>query len=256
MDYVTSAEGTQIAYHQIGSGRPVVVVVGALSTAASARPLAEAFALAGLRGVSWDRRGRGDSGDTAPYAPEREVEDLRAVILAVGGDAVVLGHSAGAVLALLAAGAGLSMTHLFVSEPPLRFGEDEPPADLADRLQALIDHDQPAEAVLTFQRENVRLPESMIEQLRGSADFAEMLPLARTTVYDTQLIASDSLRRPQCSAPASRQRCFTGSRPHRSSSPPATGSRRPCQSQISWSCLNRTTMTSTPPAPCVRCWLV
>lgn len=105
MSYAMSSDGTQIAYHPIGSGRPVIIVGGALSTAASGRPLAEAFAAAGLQGVCWDRRGRGDSGDTAPYAPEREVEDLRAVVDAVGGDAVVLGHSAGAVLALLGAGA-------------------------------------------------------------------------------------------------------------------------------------------------------
>lgn len=196
MDYVRSADGTPIAYYRTGVGRPVVLVVGALSTAASARPLAEAFAAAGLQGVCWDRRGRGDSGDTAPYAPQREVEDLRAVVDAVGGGAVVLGHSAGAVLALLAAGAGVPMTHLFVSEPPLRFGEDEPPADLAERLQALVDEGQPAEAVLPFQRENVRLTEPMIEQLRDSPDFAGLVPLAQTTVYDTLLIASVSTPTP------------------------------------------------------------
>ncbi len=192
MDHTYSADGTQIAYQQIGSGRPVVVVGGALSTAAQARPLAEAFAAAGLRGVCWDRRGRGDSGDTAPYAPEREVEDLRAVVDAAGGDAVVLGHSSGAVLALLAAGSGVPMNHLFVSEPPLRFGEDEPPDDLAERLQTLVDQGQQAEAVVTFQRENVRLPEPMIEQLRASPVFAGLVPLAQTTVYDTMLVASVS----------------------------------------------------------------
>ena len=196
MDHATSADGTRIAYHQIGSGRPVVIVTGALSTAASARPLAEAFAAAGLQGVCWDRRGRGDSGDTAPYAPEREVEDLQAVIEAVGGDAVVLGHSAGAVLSLAAAGAGVPMTHLFVSEPPLRFGADEPPAGLAERLQTLVDEGRRAEAVLAFQRENVRLPEPIIEQLRNSPEFAAMVPLAQTTVYDTLLIVAVSTPTP------------------------------------------------------------
>ncbi len=196
MEYARSADGTQLAYHQIGSGRPVVVVGGALSTAVSARPLAEAFAAAGLQGVCWDRRGRGDSSDTAPYAPAREVEDLRAVIDAVGGDALVLGHSAGAVLALLAAGAGVSMTHLFVSEPPLRFGDDEPPADLAERLQDLVDEGHHSEAVVTFQRENVRLPEPIIEQLRTSPVFADLVPLAQTTVYDTLLVASVSTPTP------------------------------------------------------------
>lgn len=196
MDHVTSADGTRIAYEQVGTGQPVVVVVGALSTAESARPLAEAFAEAGHRGVCWDRRGRGSSGDTAPYAPQREVEDLRAVVEAVGGDAVVLGHSAGAVLALLAAGSGVPMSHLFVSEPVLRFGVDEPPADLAGRLQALVDAGRPAEAALLFQRQNVRLPEPMVEQLLAGPDFAAMVPLAQTTVYDTELIASVSTPTP------------------------------------------------------------
>ncbi len=196
MPHATSADGTQIAYQQTGSGQPVIVVVGALSTAASGRPVAEAFAAAGMRGVCWDRRGRGDSGDTAPYAPEREVEDLRAVIDAVGGEAVVLGHSAGAVLAFLGAGAGVPMSHLFLSEPVLRFGEDEPPTDLADRLQGLVDEGRPAEAVVTFQRENVRLTEPMIERLLVSRDFAELVPLAQTTVYDTRLVDSVSTPTP------------------------------------------------------------
>jgi pimeloyl-ACP methyl ester carboxylesterase len=197
MTQTTSADGTSIAYHQFGSGRPVIVVGGALSTAASGRPLAEAFGAAGLQGVCWDRRGRGDSGDTAPYAPEREVEDLRAVVGALGGDAVVLGHSAGAVLALLAAGAGVPMRHLFVSEPVLRFGEDEPPADLADRLQTLVDAGRLAEALVTFQRENVRLTEAQIEALMREPSFPSLVRLAQTTVYDTQLVASVSTPTPE-----------------------------------------------------------
>ena len=199
MDIAVSADGTQIAYHVIGSGRPVVVVAGALSTAAGGRPLAEALARAGLQGVCWDRRGRGDSGDagdTASYAPAREVDDVRAVVDAVGGRAAVLGHSSGAVLALLAAAAEVPMDHLFVSEPPLRFGEDEPPADLAGRLQALVDAGCRAEAVATFLRDNVRLPEQVIEQLRGAPDFAGLASLAQTTVYDTLLVASASTPTP------------------------------------------------------------
>lgn len=115
---------------------------------------------------------------------------------------MVLGHSAGAVLALLAAGAGVPMTHLLVSEPPLRFGEDEPPADLAERLQTLVDQGQLAEAVLTFQRENVRLSEPMIEQLQESPDFPGLVSLAQTTVYDTLLIASVSTPTPAMLGPA------------------------------------------------------
>ena len=170
----------------------MVFVGGALSTAEAAGPLATAFAEAGLQGVTYDRRGRGGSGDTAPYAPEREAEDLRAVIDAVGGAAGVLGHSSGAVLSLFAAAEGVAMTHLFLSEPPLRFGQNEPPADLADRLQALVDHGENEEAVLLFLREDVGMPEPAIEQLHASPAFAGFVPLAQTTVYDNRLVASVS----------------------------------------------------------------
>jgi pimeloyl-ACP methyl ester carboxylesterase len=187
-----SADGTQITYHRSGTGRPIVFVGGALSTAQAGGPLAAAFAEAGLQGITYDRRGRGDSGDTAPYAPEREVEDLHAVIDAVGGTAVVLGHSAGAVLSLLAAAEGVPMTHLFLSEPPLRFGQDEPPGDLAYRLQALADRGQNEETILLFLREDVGLPEPAIEQLRTSPTFAGLIPLAQSAVYDHRLVASVS----------------------------------------------------------------
>jgi hypothetical protein len=74
------------------------------------------------------------------------------VIDAVGGDAAVFGHSAGAVLALFAAGEGVPMSRLFLSEPPLRFGVDEPPPDLAERLQALVDAGSGEEAITLFLR--------------------------------------------------------------------------------------------------------
>jgi pimeloyl-ACP methyl ester carboxylesterase len=190
--HVDSVDGTRIAYHRYGSGRPVVIVGGALATAEAAAPLAAALAGSGLQGVTLDRRGRGDSGDTAPYAPESEVEDLRAVIEALGEPAVVFGHSAGAVLSWLAASRGVPMRHLFLSEPPLRFGQDEPPADLPDRLQSLVDQDRPEQAVLLFLRENVGLPETAVEQLRASEEFPRLVVLAQTTVYDTRLVASVS----------------------------------------------------------------
>ena len=122
MQHATSDDGTLIAFHQVGHGAPVVIVGGAFSTAEAGAPLAAALAAAGLSGVTVDRRARGNSGDTAPYAPAREAEDLAAVIDAIGGEAAVIGHSSGAVLALFAAAEGVPMTHLFLSEPPFRFG--------------------------------------------------------------------------------------------------------------------------------------
>ncbi len=192
MQHATSGDGTPIAFHQVGDGVPVVIIGGAFSTAEAGAALAAALAAAGLRGVTVDRRARGDSGDTAPYLPAREAEDLAAVINAIGGEAAVIGHSSGAVLALFAAAEGVPMKHLFLSEPPFRFGEGEPPADLPERLQALIDEGHADEAVVLFQREAVGLPDPVIEQIRSSPMFAALVPLAQSTVYDALLTSAVS----------------------------------------------------------------
>lgn len=188
MDTVTSADGTPITFHQTGDGPVVVIVNGALSTAADAAGLADALADAGFRAVTWDRRGRGSSGDAPGSTPERETEDLAAVIEATGGEAAVLGHSSGAVLALFAASVGVPVRALFLSEPPLRFGEGEPAPDLAERLQRLTDEGRAEEAVATFQIEGVELPREMVEGMRAAGQLAPLAPLAQSTVYDTRLV--------------------------------------------------------------------
>jgi pimeloyl-ACP methyl ester carboxylesterase len=186
MEHATSADGTPIAFDRIGSGHPVLIVGGAFSTADAGRPLAGALAEAGFQGVPIDRRGRGGSGDTPPYAPEREAEDLAAVIEVVGGRAAVLGHSSGAILSLFAAAQGVPVTHLFLSEPPFRF-EVEHAADLVQRLQAFIDAGHPEEVVTTFQREAVGLPEPVLEQIRSSPMFPSLVAVAQSVVYDETL---------------------------------------------------------------------
>ncbi len=187
MQHTTSADGTRIAFNPNGEGMPVVIIGGALSTAAASEPLAAALATAGLRGVTVDRRARGESGDTAPYAPQREAEDLEAVIDAIGGAAAVIGHSSGAVLTLLAAAEGVPITHLFLSEPPFRFGGAGPSSDVPERLQALIDAGRPDEAVTSFLREAVGLPDPAVEQIRASPAFPSLVPLAQSAVYDAVL---------------------------------------------------------------------
>jgi len=186
MEHVKSADGTPIAFEPFGSGTPVLIVGGAFSTAAAGHPLAAALAEAGLQGVALDRRGRGESGDSAPYAPEREAEDLAAVIEGVGGRAAVLGHSSGAILALFAAAEGVPVTHLFLSEPPFRFEVGHAP-DLVQRLQAFVDSGHPEEAVTTFQREAVGLPDPVVEQIRSSPMFASLVAVAQSVVYDETL---------------------------------------------------------------------
>jgi pimeloyl-ACP methyl ester carboxylesterase len=197
MEIATSADGTPIAYGQVGEGPVIVIVNGALSTASDAGPLASALVDVGFRAITWDRRSRGSSGDARGSAPEREVDDLAAVIDASGGRAIVLGHSSGAVLGLYAASLGVPIDALFLSEPPLRFGVDEPPDDLAERLQRLVDRGDFAEAIVTFQLENIGLPKDMVDEIRASDAFERLLPLAQSTVYDTELVGNVSTPTPE-----------------------------------------------------------
>src|SRR5215210_3793492 len=110
VEKVTSADGTSIAFERFGDGQPVIVVGGATCDRAMTRPLAEELAHHFMV-INYDRRGRGDSGDTKPYAIEREIEDLGALIAEAGGEASVYAHSSGAGLALHAAAHGLHIVN-------------------------------------------------------------------------------------------------------------------------------------------------
>src|SRR5918995_4024810 len=122
---VTSSDGTTIAFERLGNGPAVIVLGGQLADRALTRPTAEELAKH-FTVFNYDRRGRGDSGDTAPYAVEREIEDIEALIVEAGGTASVYSHSSGAALALHAAAAGLPITKLVLHEPPYNpEGEEE-----------------------------------------------------------------------------------------------------------------------------------
>ena len=197
MQTTTSADGTTIAFEQVGDGPPIVIVGGAFSVASDGDAIAAALAEAGFRAITVDRRGRGASGDKRGSVPEDEADDLAAVIQAIGGEAIVLGHSSGAVIGLYAASRGVPIRALFLSEPPFRFGVDDPDPLLADRLQKLVDDGQPEDAVVTFQLEGVELPAEMVESIRQSDLFATLVPLAQSTVYDARLTAQLSTPTPE-----------------------------------------------------------
>jgi pimeloyl-ACP methyl ester carboxylesterase len=108
---VTSRDATSIAYERIGAGPPVIIVVGAFNDRSAGAPLATVLA-PHFTVVTYDRRGRGASGDTTPYVVRREIEDLDAIIDSVGGAAAVVGYSSGAALGLKAAAAGSAITKL------------------------------------------------------------------------------------------------------------------------------------------------
>src|SRR5438874_1999643 len=135
MKKVISKDGTAIAFDRSGEGPATILVAGALATRSAEAPLAARLS-PHFTVFAYDRRGRGESGDTAPYAVEREVEDLDALITEAGGSAFVFGHSSGAALALEAAiQLGEKVTKLAMYEAPYN---DEREAKLAWR--AYIHH--------------------------------------------------------------------------------------------------------------------
>src|SRR5262245_21414104 len=139
MDTVRSKDGTTIACDRRGDGPPVIIVGGALSDRRAAANLSEAL-VGRMTAIAVDRRGRGDSGDTQPYAVDREIEDVAALIDAVGGDSFVLGHSSGAALSLRAAAAGVPIRRLALYEPPFIVDDTRPPLpdDYVTHIDELI----------------------------------------------------------------------------------------------------------------------
>jgi pimeloyl-ACP methyl ester carboxylesterase len=202
MSTVTSPDGTTIAYDRRGAGAPVVLVVGAFNDRGTGAPLAAA--LAGRFSVfGYDRRGRGGSGDTLPYAVEREVEDLAAVIAAAGGSAAVFGYSSGAVLALKAAQLGLPITRLALYDTPLRLdgcgagaGSGSGAgsgAGLAKELDELVSAGRRGEAVELFQTAAVGIPAEVVAQLRDAPFRPALEAMAHTTVYDVTITGDPSV---------------------------------------------------------------
>jgi len=155
MKKVRSKDGTEIAIDVVGSGPPVVLVDGAMCRRAFGPMPDLAKLLAAKHTVLYyDRRGRGDSGDTAPYALDREIEDLEAVCRAAGEVPCVFGSSSGAALAARAVGKGVPAARLALWEPPFALdGTHTPdPPDYQDRIRASLAAGKPNDAVKQFMR--------------------------------------------------------------------------------------------------------
>jgi pimeloyl-ACP methyl ester carboxylesterase len=160
MSKVTSRDGTTIGYDRQGEGPAVILVGGAMQyrgfdsrTDKMARLLSTRFTV-----FNYDRRGRGESSDTAPYAVDREIEDIAALIEAAGGTATLYGSSSGAVLALEAAEKGLPI----------------------GKLGAAVEH---------FLRAGIGIPDEHIAGMRQSPAWPGMEAIAPTLAYDTLIMA-------------------------------------------------------------------
>jgi pimeloyl-ACP methyl ester carboxylesterase len=194
MKTVASLDGTPIAFERGGGGLPIIFVLGAFSDHNRAVPLAS-----GLRQrfttYVYDRRGRGSSGDNQPYAVQREIEDIDALITEAGGSALVFGHSSGATLALHAAASGSKITEMVLYEPPFVVdgSRPKPPADLAEQIAQLVAADRRGDAIELFQLEGVGLAKEMVVQLRNAPFRPRLEAIAHTLAYDVLITGDGSL---------------------------------------------------------------
>jgi pimeloyl-ACP methyl ester carboxylesterase len=190
--FATSADGTRIGYTTIGTGPTLVLVDGAMCyrefgpCKSLAEHLADRYTV-----TYYDRRGRGESGNTLPYAPEREFEDLAAIIEAAGGDAYVLGFSSGGGLVLRAAAHGVPMKKLASYEAPFigQVHVKGKPVDSVAELNKRLDAGRPDQAIGFFMVDMVGGPWFMpiLMRLMGKV-FTQLKAVAPTLPYDTELM--------------------------------------------------------------------
>ncbi len=180
MDTVTSADGTAIAFTRTGSGPAVVLVDGALCYrgAGPMTPLAERLA-DHFTVFTYDRRGRGESADTLPFAVEREIEDLEALLAEAGGSASAYAISSGAALVLRSAAAGVAWQRLALYEPPFL----GPNAGYTARLAELLAAGRRGDAVAWFMT-TVGVPAEQIAGMRHAPVWPVFEAIAPTLAYD------------------------------------------------------------------------
>jgi pimeloyl-ACP methyl ester carboxylesterase len=194
MATVTSKDGTKIAFDRSGQGPPLVLVTGAMCTrfGASSLPrlLAPHFTV-----YDYDRRGRGESGDTKPYAVEREVEDIEALIDEAGEAAHVYGHSSGGALALEAAmRLGDKIASLAVYEVPYN---DDPAAQegwraYGERLGEVVAAGGTGEAVELFMK-LVGMPDARLAQMKAGPVWPRLAAIGPSLPYDHAVMGENAV---------------------------------------------------------------
>jgi pimeloyl-ACP methyl ester carboxylesterase len=196
LQHVTSRDGTMIAYDRLGDGPPVVLVCGGsvdrMSNAGLAAILSSEFSV-----FNFDRRGRGDSGDTLPYAVEREIEDIDAVIGAAGGAARLYGTSSGAALALEAAARlGDRVDRLALWEPPYIIDPAARPPTGPEQVKVydeLIAAGRRGDAAEYFMAKVVRMPADFVAFARSQPWWPAQEAIAHTLAYDATIMGDYAL---------------------------------------------------------------
>ena len=191
MTRVTSKDGTSIVFERSGSGPALILVDGAMCRLAFgpseklAKALSRDFTV-----YRYDRRGRGDSGDTQPYSVEREVEDLAALIQEAGGSASLLGLSSGGALALHAAAAGLPVDQVVAYEAPDVGEEGSAGAEAHEsRLRQLVSDGRRGDAIGYFMRDMVKAPAFVPVMMKMMPwIWRKLVAVAHTLPYDAAVM--------------------------------------------------------------------
>ena len=189
--FVTSRDGTRIAYETAGDGQAALIVLGALNSRKSGTKFARLLA-SKFTAVSYDRRGRGDSSDSASYSPKREVDDLAALIDAVGEPVCLYGHSSGAALAIVAAvKLRKQVSRLAIYEAPYALDSDARKAaeDYYLALQEALASENNADAVALFVR-SVGVSDKQIQAMKKMPMWKGLEKLAPTLVYDSEVLGA------------------------------------------------------------------
>jgi pimeloyl-ACP methyl ester carboxylesterase len=197
MSTLTSPDGTTIAYDRTGDGPAVVLVDGAMCYRDNGpmRPLA-ALLKEHFTVYAYDRRGRGHSGDTPPYAVEREIEDLTALIAEAGGDVHLYGISSGAALCLATAAAGAPVARIACYEPPFLTDTTggAPKREYTARLRDLLAAGRRGDAAALFMT-YVGMPEQVVSGMRGQPFWPVFEAIAPTLAYDDEVLGDGSVPR-------------------------------------------------------------
>lgn len=223
MKTMISKDGTSIAYDQMGSGFPLILVTGALGVRGDSTKDPMVNLLCGdFTVINYDRRGRGDSGDTQPYSVEREIEDIEALIDAVGGEAYLYGMSSGAILTLEAA-AKLpdKVKKLVMYEPPFIIDDSRPPlpADYVEQLNKATAEGRRGDAVEIFMTQALLIPAEFVQMMRNAPmaqsfpegvkppEWSDMEKVAHTLAYDGLIVQAYLAGKP---LPHQRWNAFSG----------------------------------------------
>ncbi|MGH3450167.1 MAG: alpha/beta fold hydrolase, partial [Haloechinothrix sp.] len=190
MQTITSADGTTIAYEKTGSGPAIIVISNVAEDhtgiAGLTKALSEHFTV-----ISFDRRGRGASGDPQPYDPAREIEDIAALIDIAGGSAALTSGSGGCAIALDAASALRDkVTGLYLYDPPFLVDDSRPPApaNYVEHVEALVAAGKRSEAVEYVMTEVIGVPAEYIEPMKQDPSWDDMARYAHTFAYEGRIL--------------------------------------------------------------------